>query len=131
MRRMVGVFAAGPVLNAKSMRSQLLGGMIWGLSGALIEENVVDTRSGAFMNHDLADYHVPIQADIGTVEVTMLPEGDPSVKPIGVKGGGELGICGSGAAVANAVFNATGIRIRRFPITPDKLLPHLPPLTLV
>ena len=128
MRRMLGVFALGRVLNAKTARSQLLGGMIWGLSSALTEENVVDTRTGDFASRDLSTYHVPIQADVGAVAVYMLPETDDLVNPIGVKGAGELGICGSGAAVANAVFNATGIRVRSFPITPDKLLPHLPPL---
>ena len=128
MRRMVGAFALGRVLNAKTARSQLIGGMIWGLSSALNEENVVDTRTGDFASRDLSTYHVPIQADVGAVEVLLLPETDDLVNPIGVKGAGELGICGSGAAVANAVFNATGIRMRSFPITPDKLLPHLPPV---
>ena len=131
MRRLLGVFAVGRVLNSKTLTSQLMGGMIWGLSGALTEENVVDTRTGDFANRDLANYHVPIQADVGSVEVHFLQEEDPSVNPIGVKGGGELGICGSGAAVANAVFNATGIRVRSFPISPDKLMPHLPALPLL
>ncbi len=131
MRRMVGVFSVARVLNAKTLRSQLLGGMIWGLSSALIEGNEVDVRGGFFANHDLANYHVPIQADVGAVEVTVLAEADPVVNPIGVKGAGELGICGSGAAVANAVYNATGVRMRSFPITPDKLLPHLPPVLSV
>ena len=126
MRRMVGAFSLGRVLNAKTTRSQLLGGMIWGLSSALIEENAVDPRYGAFANRDLANYHVPIQADVGDVEVVIVPEVDALVNPIGAKGVGELGICGSGAAVANAVFNATGIRVRSFPITPDKVFPHLP-----
>ncbi|NPD67436.1 xanthine dehydrogenase family protein molybdopterin-binding subunit [Lichenicola cladoniae] len=131
MRRMVGVFAVGRVLNVKTLTSQLMGGMIWGLSSALTEENVVDTRIGKFANQDLANYHVPIQADVGSVEVSFLPETDDLVNPIGVKGGGELGICGSGAAIGNAVFNATGVRIRSFPITPDKLIPHLPALKFV
>ncbi|WP_419729889.1 xanthine dehydrogenase family protein molybdopterin-binding subunit [Lichenicola sp.] len=131
MRRMLGVFAVGRVLNAKTLSSQLMGGMIWGLSSALTEENVVDTRFGDFANHDLANYHVPIQADVGSVEVHFLQEQDPEVNPIGVKGGGELGICGSAAAIGNAVYNATGIRVRSFPISPDKLLPHLPALSFV
>ncbi len=125
MRRMLGAFALGRVLNAKTARSQLLGGMIWGLSSALIEENAVDPRLGAFASRDLSTYHVPIQADVGVVEVLFVPEEDGLVNPIGAKGVGELGICGSGAAVANAVANATGIRVRSFPITPDKMFPYL------
>ncbi len=125
MRRMLGAFALGRVLNAKTARSQLLGGMIWGLGSALIEENLVDPRYGAFANRDLSTYHVPIQADVGSVEVLFVPEVDELANPIGVKGAGELGICGSGAAVANAVFNATGIRVRSYPITPDKMFPYL------
>jgi xanthine dehydrogenase YagR molybdenum-binding subunit len=131
MRRMVGVFSVARVLNAKTLRSQLLGGMIWGLSSALIEGNEVDPRFGFFANHDLANYHVPIQADVAAVDVVVLAEVDEAVNPIGVKGAGELGICGSAAAVANAVYNATGIRVRSFPITPDKLLPLLPPVLSV
>ncbi len=125
MRRMLGAFALGRVLNAKTARSQLLGGMIWGLSSALIEENAIDPRLGAFASRDLSTYHVPIQADVGSVEVLFVPEEDGLVNPIGAKGAGELGICGSGAAVANAVANATGIRVRSFPITPDKVFPYL------
>jgi xanthine dehydrogenase YagR molybdenum-binding subunit len=126
LRRMLGVFSAGRILNAKTARSQLIGGMIWGLSQALHEEAIVDTRSGAFVNRDLALYLVPVNADIPEVNAIMLEGDDDKANVMGVKGVGELGICGSGAAVANAVFNATGVRVRNFPITLDKLLPGLP-----
>jgi len=124
-RRMLGVFSAGRILNAKTARSQLIGGMIWGLSAALLEDAVLDTRSGAFVNRDLASYLVPVHADIPPVEAVLLDGNDDKANPLGVKGLGELGICGSGAAVANAVFNATGVRVRDFPITLEKVLPHL------
>ena len=122
---MLGVFSAGRILNAKTARSQLTGGMIWGLSAALLEDAVLDTRSGAFVNRDLASYLVPVHADIPPVEAVLLDGNDDKANPLGVKGLGELGICGSGAAVANAVFNATGVRVRDFPITLEKVLPHL------
>ncbi|QUH02207.1 xanthine dehydrogenase family protein molybdopterin-binding subunit [Saccharopolyspora erythraea] len=126
LRRMLGVFTAGRVLNAKTARSQLIGGMIWGLSSALDEDAVVDTRSGAFVNRDLAHYLVPVHADVPEVEAVIIESFDDKANVLGAKGLGELGICGAGAAVANAVFNATGIRVRDFPITLDKLLPELP-----
>ena len=126
VRRMLGVFSAGRILNPKTARSQLIGGMIWGLSAALLEEAILDTRSGAFVNRDLASYLVPVHADIPTVEAVLLDGNDDKANPLGVKGVGELGICGAGAAVANAVFNATGVRVREFPITLEKLLPGLP-----
>jgi xanthine dehydrogenase YagR molybdenum-binding subunit len=100
--------------------------MIWGLSAALLEEAVLDTRSGAFVNRDLAGYLVPVHADIPTVEAVLLDGNDDKANPLGVKGVGELGICGAGAAVANAVFNATGVRVRDFPITLEKVLQSLP-----
>jgi xanthine dehydrogenase YagR molybdenum-binding subunit len=100
--------------------------MIWGVSAALHEEGVIDTRSGAFVNRDLAEYLVPVHADIPDVDAILLDGSDEKANPLGVKGLGELGICGSGAAVANAVFNATGVRVRHFPITLDKVLPGLP-----
>jgi xanthine dehydrogenase YagR molybdenum-binding subunit len=124
-RRMLGVFDAGRILNAKTARSQLLGGMIWGLSAALHEEGVVDPRYGNFVNHDLAGYHFPVSADIPQIEVVMLDGADENSNPVGSKGVGELGICGSGAAVANAIYNATGVRARSFPITLDKILAAL------
>ena len=126
VRRMLGVFGVGRVLNAKTARSQLVGGMIMGLGSALGEETIVDTRDGSFVNRDLAEYHVPVNADIGEIDAVILDETEDKMNPIGMKGLGEVGIVGAGAAVANAVFNATGIRVREFPVTLDKLLPHLP-----
>ncbi|WP_341702798.1 xanthine dehydrogenase family protein molybdopterin-binding subunit [Ferrovibrio sp.] len=126
LRRMLGVFAAGRILNAKTARSQMIGGMIWGVGSALHEEGVVDPRYGHFVNHDLAEYHIPVNADIRNIEAIFLDEKDDKGNPLGIKGIGELGICGAGACVANAVYNATGIRVREFPITLDKLLPKMP-----
>jgi xanthine dehydrogenase YagR molybdenum-binding subunit len=122
---MLGVFAAGRILNAKTARSQMIGGMTWGIGAALIEENQVDTRYGSFINQDLASYHVAVNADVGAMDVVFLDESDPHGGPLGSKGIGELGICGAGAAVMNAIHNATGARIRDFPATLDKLLPVL------
>lgn len=126
VRRMLGVFAVGRVLNAKTARSQLIGGMIWGMSMALHEEAVVDMRTGGFVNRDLAQYLVPVHADIPELDAVVLDGFDDKANILGVKGLGELGICGAGAAVANAVFNATGVRLRQFPITLEKLLARLP-----
>jgi xanthine dehydrogenase YagR molybdenum-binding subunit len=126
LRRMLGVFAAGRILNAKTARSQLIGGMAWGVSAALLEDAVVDTRNGAFVNRDLAEYLVPVHADMPEIDAVVLDGFDDKANVLGVKGIGELGACGAGAAVANAVFNATGVRVRDFPITLDKLLPGLP-----
>jgi xanthine dehydrogenase YagR molybdenum-binding subunit len=125
VRRMLGVFAAGRILNAKTARSQMLGGMTWGIGAALMEENYVDVRYGSFVAQDLASYHVPANADVGALDVVLLDEADPHGSPLGSKGIGELGICGAAAAVMNAVHNATGARIRDFPATPDKLLTAL------
>ncbi len=126
-RRMLGVFAAGRILNWKTARSQLTGGMIWGVGSALTEGNAVDPRYGSLINQDLAGYLVPVQADIGDVEAIMLDEVDDKANPMGIKGVGELGISGAGAAVANAIYNACGVRVRDYPITPDKLLAALRP----
>ncbi|MGE0577317.1 molybdopterin cofactor-binding domain-containing protein [Reyranella sp.] len=125
LRRMLGVFAAGRILNAKTARSQLIGGMIWGVGAALEEEAVVDPRFGAFITQDLATYHVPVHADVPNVDAVLLDEFDPHANVLGSKGVGELGICGAGAAVANAVYNACGARVRSYPITLDKVLPTL------
>jgi xanthine dehydrogenase YagR molybdenum-binding subunit len=125
VRRMLGVFAVGRILNTKTARSQMIGGMTWGIGTALIEENHVDPRYGSFINQDLAGYHVAVNADVGAMEVVFLDEADPHGSPLGGKGTGELGICGAGAAVINAIHNATGVRIRNFPATPDKLLAGL------
>jgi xanthine dehydrogenase YagR molybdenum-binding subunit len=120
--RLLGVFAAGRIVNAKTGRSQLLGGMTMGLSMALHEQSVFDSRIGQVANQDFAEYHISVNADVGSVEVRFLPEDDPYVNPFGAKGIGELGIVGTAAAVANAVHHATGIRVRDLPITLDKLL---------
>ena len=125
VRRMLGVFAAGRILNPKTARSQIIGGMTWGIGSALMEENIVDLRYGSFINQDLASYHVAVNADVGKMDVVFLHEDDPHGSPLGSKGIGELGICGAGAAVINAIHNATGARIRNFPATPDKLLTAL------
>ncbi|WP_257814773.1 xanthine dehydrogenase family protein molybdopterin-binding subunit [Phenylobacterium sp. J367] len=125
VRRMLGVFAAGRILNWKTARSQLTGGMIWGVGSALHEGNAVDPRYGSFINQDLAQYLVPVQADIGELDAIMLDEVDDKANPMGIKGVGELGISGAGAAVANAIYNACGVRVREYPITPDKLLEGL------
>jgi xanthine dehydrogenase YagR molybdenum-binding subunit len=125
VRRMLGVFAAGRILNAKTARSQMIGGMTWGIGAALTEENYVDQRYGSFINQDLASYHVPTNADVGNMEVVFLDEPDPHGSPLGSKGIGELSICGAAAAVLNAIYNATGARIRDIPATLDKLLATL------
>ena len=120
--RFVGVYAAGKILNAKTARSQFLGGQVWGVGMALHEHTALDKRSGRFVTRDLADYHVPVNADIGDFDALTVEEDDPHINAAGVKGIGEIGITGAAAAVANAVFHATGKRIRDLPITPDRLL---------
>ncbi|WP_420604715.1 aldehyde oxidoreductase molybdenum-binding subunit PaoC [Methylobacterium sp.] len=126
VRRMLAVCAAGRILNPKSARSQVIGGMTMGVGAALMEELAVDTRRGFFVNHDLAGYEVPVHADIPHQEVIFLDETDPISSPMKAKGVGELGICGVAAAVANAVYNATGIRVRDYPVTLDKLIDQMP-----
>ena len=121
--RLLGVFAAGRIINPKTARSQLLGGMTWGLSMALHEVSVLDPRFGDYVNHDFAEYHIATNADVGTVDVTWVDKEDLHVNPMGSKGIGEIGIVGTAAAIANAVYHATGIRVRNLPITLDKLLP--------
>jgi xanthine dehydrogenase YagR molybdenum-binding subunit len=120
--RLLGVFAAGRIINAKTGRSQLLGGMTWGISMALHEQTVVDPRFGHPVTQDLAEYHIAANADVGSIEVHLVDEDDPYVNPMGSKGIGELGIVGAAAAIANAVHHATGVRVRALPITLDKLL---------
>ena len=120
--RLLGVFACGRILNPKTARSQLLGGMTMGLSMALHEASVLDPHLGAYVNHDLASYHVAAHADVRDVEATWIDEEDSHVNPMGAKGLGEVGIVGTAAAIANAVHHATGIRVRDLPITLDKLL---------
>ena len=128
VRRISGVFAAGRILNPKSARSQVIGAMVMGVGSALMEELVVDKRFGYFVNHDLAEYHVPVHADIPNQDVHFLEELDDKSSPMKAKGVGELGICGIGAAVANAIYNATGVRLREYPLTLDKVLAGLPPI---
>ncbi|NHZ82687.1 molybdopterin-dependent oxidoreductase [Massilia sp. CCM 8695] len=129
VRRMLAVCAAGRILNPKSARSQVIGAMTMGLGAALMEELVVDTRGGFFVNHDLAGYEVPVHADVPHQEVVFLDETDPMSSPMKAKGVGELGICGVAAAIANAVYNATGVRVREYPVTLDKLLAKMPAMT--
>ncbi|MFC7736431.1 aldehyde oxidoreductase molybdenum-binding subunit PaoC [Roseomonas sp. GCM10028921] len=126
VRRMLAVCAAGRILNPKSARSQVIGAMTMGVGAALIEELAVDKRLGFFVNHDLAGYEVPVHADIPHQEVIFLDEVDPMSSPMKAKGVGELGLCGVGGAIANAIHNATGIRVRNYPITLDKLIDRLP-----
>lgn len=126
VRRMLAVCAAGRILNPKAARSQVIGAMTMGVGAALMEELAVDKKLGFFVNHDLAGYEVPVHADIPHQEVIFLDETDPVSSPMKAKGVGELGICGVSAAVANAIYNATGARVREYPITLDKILSSLP-----
>ncbi|OWK32446.1 aldehyde oxidoreductase molybdenum-binding subunit PaoC [Sphingomonas mucosissima] len=126
IRRMLAVCAAGRILNPKAARSQVIGAMTMGVGSALMEELAVDKRFGFFVNHDLASYEVPVHADIPHQEVVFLDEADDKANPMKAKGVGELGMCGVGAAVANALYNATGARVRDYPITLDKYLDKLP-----
>jgi xanthine dehydrogenase YagR molybdenum-binding subunit len=126
VRRMLAVCAAGRILNPKAARSQVIGAMTMGVGAALMEELAVDKKLGFFVNHDLAGYEVPVHADIPHQEVIFLDETDPISSPMKAKGVGELGICGVSAAVANAIYNATGARVRDYPITLDKILSSLP-----
>ncbi|RYG38559.1 MAG: xanthine dehydrogenase family protein molybdopterin-binding subunit, partial [Burkholderiales bacterium] len=128
VRRMLAVCAAGRILNPKSARSQVIGAMTMGVGAALMEEMAVDKRFGFFVNHDLASYEVPVHADIPHQEVVFLDEADEMANPMKAKGVGELGICGVAAAVANAVYNACGVRVRDYPLTLDKLLDRFPRL---
>jgi xanthine dehydrogenase YagR molybdenum-binding subunit len=120
--RMVGAFAAGRIINPRMVRSQYYGGMIWGVSFALHEHAVVDQRSGRPMNPNLAEYHIPVNADVPSLEAILVEEHDPHVNALGIKGVGEVGITGAAGAVANAVWHATGVRVRNFPITLDRLI---------
>ncbi|MFC5462240.1 aldehyde oxidoreductase molybdenum-binding subunit PaoC [Massilia niabensis] len=126
IRRMLAVCAAGRILNPKTARSQVIGAMTMGVGAALMEELAVDARLGFFVNHDLASYEVPVHADIPHQEVIFLDETDPMSSPMKAKGIAELGICGVAAAIANAVYNATGVRVRSYPITLDKLITKMP-----
>jgi xanthine dehydrogenase YagR molybdenum-binding subunit len=123
---MLAVCSAGRILNPKSARSQIIGAMTMGVGAALMEDLHIDQRHGFFVNHDLASYEVPVHADIPHQEVVFLEEVDPLSSPMKARGVGELGICGVSAAIANAIYNATGVRVRDYPVTLDKLLPGLP-----
>ncbi len=126
VRRMGGAFAAGRILNPKSARSQVIGAMTMGVGAALMEDAIVDKRFGYFVNHDMAEYHVPVHADVPHQDVFFMDELDEKSSPMKAKGVGELGICGVGAAVANAVYNACGVRIREYPLTLDKVIMGMP-----
>ncbi|MEJ8572209.1 xanthine dehydrogenase family protein molybdopterin-binding subunit [Microbaculum marinum] len=125
VRRMLGAFAAGRILNRKTARSQCIGGMVWGIGMALTEDLVHDRRHGQIVNHDLAEYHVAVNADVPQLDVLLLEERDDWANPLQAKGLGELGICGAAAAVTNAIYNATGVRVRDYPATLDKVLAGL------
>lgn len=120
--RVVTAHGIGKVLNAKTAKSQIIGGVVWGIGQALLEHTMIDPHSGRYVNADFGEYHVPINADVGAIDVAFVEEMDAVVNPIGVKGAGEIGITGVAAAIANAVYHATGIRVRELPITLDKLL---------
>jgi len=120
--RVVGAFAAGRIINPRMVQSQLCGGMIWGVSFALHERADMDRRSGRPMNPNLAEYHIPVNADVPSIEAILVEEHDPHVNALGIKGVGEIGVTGSAGAVANAVWHATGTRVRQFPITLDRLI---------
>jgi xanthine dehydrogenase YagR molybdenum-binding subunit len=120
--RMVNAVAAGRILNPKIAESQILGAVVGGIGMALHEETLTDHRFGRFMTHNLADYHVPVNADVHSIDVFFVEEKDEEINPLGVKGVGEIGIVGTAAAIANAVYHATGRRVRDLPITLDKLM---------
>ncbi|PLC40077.1 acylaldehyde oxidase [Ralstonia pickettii] len=120
--RIVGSYGVGRLLNAKTGRSQLMGGIVWGMGMALFEESLLDTRYGRIVNNNLAEYHVPVNADVPDIDILVLDEADAYVNPLGAKGIGEIGITGVPAAIANAVYHATGRRVRELPITLDKLI---------
>jgi len=123
VRRIVGAYGAGRIVNPKMARSQSIGGMIGGIGMALMEHSVVDARNGRVINANLAEYPLPVHADCPpTMDVIFVDEHDPHVNPLGVKGVGELAMVGVAPAITNAVFHATGKRVRELPITPDKLL---------
>jgi xanthine dehydrogenase YagR molybdenum-binding subunit len=119
--RLLGAFAAGHIMNPRTARSQLMGGLIWGMSSALLEATELDPRYARYVNDNLADYLLPVNADAPSVEVMLLSETDGQIDPAGVKGLGELGNVGTNAAICNAIFNATGQRIRKLPVRLEQL----------
>jgi xanthine dehydrogenase YagR molybdenum-binding subunit len=122
VRRVVGTYDIGTLLNRKTGLNQLMGGIVWGISFALYEDARIDPTYGRVVNESLAEYHVPVNADVGEIDVTVLDIPDVKFNPIGSRGIGEIGITGAAAAVANAIYNATGKRIREYPITPDRIM---------
>ncbi|MFF9687818.1 xanthine dehydrogenase family protein molybdopterin-binding subunit [Streptomyces sp. NPDC014623] len=126
VRRLLGVYAAGRILNPRTARSQFIGAMVMGLGMALTEGSTMDPAFGDFTERDLASYHVPSCADVPDIQAHWIDEVDPHLNPMGSKGIGEIGIVGTAAAIGNAVRHATGVRLRELPLTPDKLLPYLP-----
>ncbi len=120
--RVVSAIAGGRIINHEAARSQILGGVVWGIGMALQEQAETDHQFGRIMNHNLAEYHVPVNADVHDIEVIFVKEEDDIVNPIGAKGLGEIGLVGVAAAIGNAIYNATGKRIRELPITLDKLI---------
>ena len=124
--RMLGAFGFGRVLNHKTARSQCLGGITWSIGVALTEALEFDPRDGHLVNPDLAEYHVPVHRDVPDLDVIMVEERDPAASPIQAKGIGELGMCGGAAAIANAIYNASGARVFDFPMTPDRVLAAMP-----
>jgi xanthine dehydrogenase YagR molybdenum-binding subunit len=120
--RVTSAVAAGRIMNLKTATSQVVGGIVWGISQALHEETYADHRIGRFMNHNYAEYHVPVNADIHAIDVIFAQEDDRIVSRLGAKGVGEIGIVGVAAAISNAIFHATGKRLRSTPMTPDKVL---------
>ncbi|HQT76800.1 MAG TPA: molybdopterin-dependent oxidoreductase, partial [Rhodopila sp.] len=121
LTRIVHAVAAGKIINPQTARSQVIGGTVFGIGMALEEESMLDHRLGRFMNHNLAEYHVPVNADVPDIDVIFVEEHDDKANPLGVKGVGEIGVVGTPAAIANAIYHATGKRIRDLPITIDKL----------
>ena len=119
------MFAAGRIVNPRTARSQLVGGMTMGLSMALLEESAIDAEFGGFVGDDLAQYHVAVSADVRDIEAVWVEEHDPHLNPMGSKGIGEIGIVGTAAAIGNAVFHATGVRLRELPLRPDRVLAAL------
>jgi len=121
--RIVGVYDVGSLLNEKTAHSQLMGGLVWGIGSALTEKSELDGRYGRYTNANLAEYHVPVNADIGLLDITLLGKPDPHINPLGARGIGEIGITGVAGSIANAVYHATGVRVRDLPITLDKVMP--------
>jgi xanthine dehydrogenase YagR molybdenum-binding subunit len=120
--RVVSAVAGGRIINPKTARSQIIGGVVWGLSAALHEDTFMDHQFGRFINHDLAEYHIPVNADIPDIDVIFVKEDDDIVNPLGIKGLGEIGLVGVAPAIANAIYHATGKRVKDFPITLDKVM---------